>query len=58
VEPNPDPDVAADGQQAMRPDPVGSSTVGTGSTLGLGCAVIVILLVLVAFAIRWFAGGW
>jgi hypothetical protein len=35
-----------------------STTVGTGSMLGLGCVVIVILLVLVALAIRWFGGSW
>jgi hypothetical protein len=35
-----------------------ASTVGTGSMLGLGCVAMVILLVLVALAIRWFAGGW
>jgi hypothetical protein len=32
--------------------------VGTGSMLGLGCVVAVILLVLVALAIRQFTGGW
>jgi hypothetical protein len=37
---------------------VASTTVGTGSVLGLGCVVTVILLVLVALAIRWFTGGW
>jgi hypothetical protein len=35
-----------------------STTVGTGSMLGLGCVVAVILLVLVALAIRWLGGGW
>jgi hypothetical protein len=58
VEPSPDLDDGADGEQAVQPDPMVSTTVGTGSMLGLGCVVIVILLVLVAFAIRWFAGGW
>jgi hypothetical protein len=58
VEPNPDRDDGADTQQAAQPDPAVSTTVGTGSMLGLGCVVIVILLVLVALAIRWFAGSW
>jgi hypothetical protein len=58
VEPNPDPDDAVEGQQVVRPDPVVSTTVGTGSMLGLGCVMVVIVLVLVAFAVRWFAGGW
>jgi hypothetical protein len=58
MEPNPDPDDGADGQQVVWPDPVASSTVGTGSMLGLGCVVMVILLVLVALAIRRFAGSW
>lgn len=40
------------------PDPEQSTTVGTGSMLGLGCIVTVILLVFVALAIRWFGGGW
>jgi hypothetical protein len=57
VERDPDPVDAAD-EQVVRPDPVVSSTVGTGSMLGLGCVVTVILLVLVALAIRRFAGGW
>jgi hypothetical protein len=37
---------------------VASSTVGTGSMLGLGCVATVILLVVVALAIRWFSGVW
>ena len=57
VEPEPDFGDGV-GEQVVQPDPVASSTVGTGSMLGLGCVVIVILLVLVALAIRRFAGGW
>lgn len=53
-----DPDRGLDGQPDVAPDPVVSTTVGTGSMLGIGCLVTVILLVLVAFAIRWFAGSW
>jgi hypothetical protein len=53
-----DPDGGADIQPAVPPDPAASTTVGTGSMLGLGCVVTVILLVLVALAVRWFAGGW
>ena len=53
-----DPDRGSDGQLDVAPDPVVSTTVGTGSMLGIGCLVTVILLVLVAFAIRWSAGGW
>jgi hypothetical protein len=58
VEPDPGPDGEADRQQVDRLDPIVSTTVGTGSMLGLGCVVIVILLVLVALAIRRFGGGW
>jgi hypothetical protein len=47
-----------DGKQDLGPDPVASTTVGTGSMLGLGCVVTVILLVLAALAIRWLGGGW
>ncbi len=58
MESDPDPDGRADGQQGVPPDAGASTTVGTGSMLGLGCVVIVIVLVLVALAIRRFAGGW
>ena len=53
-----DPDRGSDGQPDVAPDPVVSTTVGTGSMLGIGCLVTVILLVLAAFAIRWFTGSW
>ena len=53
-----DPDRGSGGQPDAAPDPVVSTTVGTGSMLGVGCLVTVILLVLVAFAIRWFTGSW
>jgi hypothetical protein len=50
------------GRSNDKPDvpsqPVVSTTVGTGSVLGLGCVVAVVVLVLVAVAIRWFGGGW
>jgi hypothetical protein len=58
VELNVDPEDGAEGRQTVQPEPTVSTTVGTGSMLGLGCVVIVILLVLAAIAIRWFAGGW
>jgi hypothetical protein len=35
-----------------------STTVGTGSVLAIGCLVAVVLLVIVAFAVRWAGGGW
>ena len=53
-----DPDGGADGQPDVPPDPVVSTTVGTGSVLGIGCLVAVILFVLIAFAFRRFAGSW
>lgn len=53
-----DPDGGSDGQPDVPPDPVVSTTVGTGSVLGIGCLVAVILLVLIAFAFRKFAGSW
>lgn len=58
MEPDHDPADGADGQQIVRPDPTVSTTLGTGSMLGLGCVLAVVLLVVVALAIRWFAGGW
>jgi len=57
-DPDPEPDGGSDGQSEVAPDPVVSTTVGTGSMLGIGCLVAVILFVLVAFAIRRFAGSW
>jgi hypothetical protein len=53
-DPDSNPDLGSD----VPPDPGVSTTIGTGSTLGIGCLITVILLVLVAFAIRWFAGSW
>jgi hypothetical protein len=35
-----------------------SSTVGTGSVLGLGCLVVVVVLVLLAIAFRLLGGRW
>ena len=58
MEANPEPDGEARGQQGAPPDPKLSTTLGIGSMLGLGCLVTVILLVLVALAIRRFAGSW
>jgi len=57
-DPDSDPDGESAGQSDVPPDPVVSTTVGTGSMLGIGCLVAVILFVLVAFAIRRFAGSW
>jgi hypothetical protein len=56
--PDADPDRGSDDQPDVPPDSGVSTTIGTGSTLGIGCLVTVILLVLAAFAIRWFAGSW
>jgi hypothetical protein len=33
-------------------------TVGTGSMLGIGCLIVVALLVLLAIASRWFGVTW
>ncbi len=57
-DPDADPGRGSDNQPDVPPNPVVSTTVGTVSMLGIGCLVTVILLVLVAFAIRWFAGSW
>ena len=45
---------------AENSDSTGASetTVGTGSALGIGCLVAVIVLVLIAFAVRWLTGIW
>lgn len=48
----------ADGQHEPRPDVVAPSTVGTGSALAVGCVVAVLVLVLIALAVRWIGGGW
>jgi hypothetical protein len=58
METSSDPERGRDDQPAVPPDRVVSTTLGTGSVLGIGCLVAVILLVLVAFAIRRFAGSW
>jgi hypothetical protein len=34
------------------------STVGTGSALGIGCLVALVLFVIVAIAARWLFGAW
>jgi len=34
------------------------TTVGTGSVLGIGCLVAVVLLVVIAFAFRLLGGTW
>jgi hypothetical protein len=34
------------------------STVGTGSALGIGCVIAVVVLVLLAIALRWLTGVW
>jgi hypothetical protein len=34
------------------------STVGTGSVLGIGCLIVVVLLIAIAIAFRWFGGSW
>ena len=57
-DPDSDPNRGSDGQPGVAPDPVVSTTTGTGSVLGIGCLVAVILLVTVAFVIRWFTGSW
>jgi len=55
---NPDPGDGSNRKPDVPSQPTVSTTVGTGSVLGLGCVVAVIVLVLAALAIRWFAGGW
>ena len=40
------------------PGEAAASTVGTGSTLGVGCLIVVILFVAVAFAARYLFGLW
>ena len=42
----------------VEPTPPRSTTLGTGSALGIGCIAIVVLLVIVAIVMRWSAGGW
>lgn len=37
---------------------VPQSTVGTGSMLGIGCLIAVVLLVVIALAFRWIGGTW
>jgi hypothetical protein len=35
-----------------------ASTVGTGSVLGIGCLLVVVVLVALAIAYRLFGGSW
>jgi hypothetical protein len=39
-------------------DNAAGTTIGTGSALGIGCVIAVVIFVLVAFAARWLAGIW
>ena len=47
----------AEGQHELRPDAEIPDTVGTGSALAIGCIVAVVLLVLLALAVRWIGIG-
>ncbi len=35
-----------------------SSTIGTGSSIGVGCLIVVVIFVVIAFAIRSIFGSW
>ena len=43
---------------APTPADTRSSTVGTGSALGIGCLILVVLFVVIAVAWRLLGGGW
>ena len=62
AEPEPDNADEADLQDASRdgprPENPPVTTVGTGSALGIGCVIAVIVFVLVAFSVRWVTGSW
>ncbi|MFN8592663.1 MAG: hypothetical protein U0031_14490 [Thermomicrobiales bacterium] len=49
-------------EQDNQPDPTErsgrSATVGTGSMLGIGCIVTVLLLIVIAIAVRAFTTFW
>jgi hypothetical protein len=51
-------DPEGDEQAPSSPEREPASTVGTGSALAIGCVVAVMLLVLIAFAVRWYLGSW
>jgi hypothetical protein len=60
---DPDSDGFEDAEQRTaaglpRPDGVPSTTVGTGSALGVGCLIVVVVLVLIALTVRWLTGSW
>jgi hypothetical protein len=48
---------AARGERPERADE-SLETVGTGSMLGIGCLIVVVVLVLLAIASRWFGVTW
>jgi hypothetical protein len=51
-------DPALEVNGGVEPTPPRSSTLGTGSALGIGCIAVVVLMVMVAIAMRWVEGGW
>jgi hypothetical protein len=46
------------GEDRTPPATVPSATLGTGSALAIGCVVAVIVLLVVALALRWLTGVW
>lgn len=58
-DPAPHDPPASDERQVADETPSGvSSTVGTGSILGLGCLAMVMVLVVIAIAFRALGGSW
>lgn len=43
------------GERETRPQ---SLTIGTGSSIGVGCLIVVVLFIVIAFAIRSIFGSW
>lgn len=62
--PEPIPEETSDGAPraatsgSSRPDGEPGTTVGTGSVLGIGCVVAVVILVVIAVVLRWLTGTW
>jgi len=48
---------AADQPESL-PDAGNRDTTGTGSALAVGCIAVVVLLVIIALAVRWIGNAW
>ncbi len=45
-------------QQRFQEDWPRSSTIGIGSSIGVGCLIVVVVFIVAAFVVRWIFGSW